>query len=180
MMGTAAAAQTASALGSSPATHPTLTPPASFYDAGDHLKLNFPLAHSLALLAWGLLEFPAGYAAAGQAPAALDNLRWVGAGGGGWGGGGTGTLRLLPGAARRLPSHSPHPRSLSHFYAPTHPPAHLSIATPQGADYLMACHASDDAYIAQIGNPGPGGRRGGGGLGRPVGQRCPRRRRSTS
>ena len=40
-------------------------PPGGFYDAGDTLKLQFPLATSLAFLAWGALEFPQGYAAAG-------------------------------------------------------------------------------------------------------------------
>ncbi|EFN51933.1 hypothetical protein CHLNCDRAFT_139590, partial [Chlorella variabilis] len=40
--------------------------PGGFYDAGDHLKLNFPLATSLSFLAWGVLEFPATYAATGQ------------------------------------------------------------------------------------------------------------------
>lgn len=34
-------------------------------------------ATTMAFLAWGLLEFPRAYAAAGAAPAALDNLRWV-------------------------------------------------------------------------------------------------------
>ncbi|KAL4451254.1 hypothetical protein ABPG77_009326 [Micractinium sp. CCAP 211/92] len=47
-----------------------------FFDAGDHLKLNFPLATSLTFLAWGALEFPAAYAATGQTQAALENLRW--------------------------------------------------------------------------------------------------------
>ncbi|KAL4420827.1 hypothetical protein ABPG75_010483 [Micractinium tetrahymenae] len=70
-----------------------------FFDAGDHLKLNFPLATSLTFLAWGALEFPAAYATTGQTQAALENLRW-------------------------------------------------------GADYLMACHPSDNTYIAQIGEPG--------------------------
>ncbi|PSC71377.1 Endoglucanase A [Micractinium conductrix] len=70
-----------------------------FYDAGDTLKLQFPLATSLAFLAWGALEFPQGYAAAGATEAALDNLRW-------------------------------------------------------GAAFLMACHPSDNVYIAQIGEPG--------------------------
>jgi endoglucanase len=35
--------------------------PGGFYDAGDHLKLNFPLASSATLLAWSLLEFPCAY-----------------------------------------------------------------------------------------------------------------------
>ena len=36
------------------------------YDAGDTVKLGFPLAHSGTLFAWGLLEYADGYAAAGQ------------------------------------------------------------------------------------------------------------------
>lgn len=40
--------------------------PGGFHDAGDHLKLNFPLATSLSFLAWGVLEFPAAYAATAQ------------------------------------------------------------------------------------------------------------------
>ncbi|DBA75362.1 TPA: hypothetical protein ACH3X1_010629 [Trebouxia sp. C0004] len=48
-----------------------------WYDAGDCLKLNFPAAFSASLLAWGLLEFPDGYTAAGQTEYALDSLRWI-------------------------------------------------------------------------------------------------------
>src|SRR6185295_243715 len=29
-----------------------------FHDAGDHIKATFPMAHSMAVLAWGLLEWP--------------------------------------------------------------------------------------------------------------------------
>ncbi|KAI3430666.1 hypothetical protein D9Q98_005258 [Chlorella vulgaris] len=74
--------------------------PGGFYDAGDHLKLNFPLGTSLSFLAWGALEFGAAHASLGQTAANLATVRW-------------------------------------------------------GADYLMACHISDNQYIAQIGDPGP-------------------------
>lgn len=50
--------------------------PGGYYDAGDHLKLHFPLATSLALLAWGVDEFRDAYAAAGQLSTALDAIRW--------------------------------------------------------------------------------------------------------
>ncbi|KAK9807813.1 hypothetical protein WJX72_010109 [[Myrmecia] bisecta] len=46
------------------------------YDAGDNLILNFPAAFATLLLAWGVLAFPDGYAAAGQMNAALDGIRW--------------------------------------------------------------------------------------------------------
>ncbi|KAK9806714.1 hypothetical protein WJX72_000352 [[Myrmecia] bisecta] len=46
------------------------------YDAGDGLKLTFPLAYTLATLAYGILEFEQGYKAAGQFDIALSNLRW--------------------------------------------------------------------------------------------------------
>ncbi|RMZ53156.1 hypothetical protein APUTEX25_005145, partial [Auxenochlorella protothecoides] len=47
-----------------------------YYDAGDYLKLNFPLGTSLAFLGWGLLEFPAGYDAAGLTARAKASLKW--------------------------------------------------------------------------------------------------------
>ena len=40
--------------------------PGGFHDAGDHLKLNFPLGTSLSFLAWGLLEFGQAYATTGN------------------------------------------------------------------------------------------------------------------
>lgn len=45
-----------------------------WYDAGDYLKLNFPLASTVTLLAWGLLEFNQGYNQSGQTQYAMDNL----------------------------------------------------------------------------------------------------------
>lgn len=48
--------------------------PGGWYDAGDYLKLNFPLASVVSFLAWGMLEFKEGYQQAGQTQHALDNL----------------------------------------------------------------------------------------------------------
>jgi hypothetical protein len=42
----------------------------------DHVKFVFPAAWTLAVLAWQIIEFGAGFAASGQLPYALDNLRW--------------------------------------------------------------------------------------------------------
>jgi hypothetical protein len=44
-------------------------------DAGT-LKMTGPAAFATALLAWGLLEFPKGYAKANATAHALDTLRW--------------------------------------------------------------------------------------------------------
>lgn len=46
-----------------------------WYDAGDYLKLNFPLASTVTLLAWGMLEFDSGYKYAEQYQHAKDNLK---------------------------------------------------------------------------------------------------------
>ncbi|SCG66516.1 processive endocellulase [Micromonospora echinaurantiaca] len=48
-----------------------------WYDAGDHVKFGFPMAFSATMLAWGAVEYRAGYAATGQLPHLLNNLRWV-------------------------------------------------------------------------------------------------------
>lgn len=45
------------------------------YDAGDTLKLNFPMATSVSYLAWSILEFPRGYERTGSMTAALNNVR---------------------------------------------------------------------------------------------------------
>src|SRR5690606_90995 len=47
-----------------------------FHDAGDHIKATFPMAHSMATLAWGMLEWPDAYTASGQRQHLLNNLRW--------------------------------------------------------------------------------------------------------
>ncbi|MGC4807407.1 glycoside hydrolase family 9 protein [Micromonospora sp. DT233] len=48
-----------------------------WYDAGDHVKFGFPMAFSATMLAWGAVEYRAGYVASGQLTHLLDNLRFV-------------------------------------------------------------------------------------------------------
>lgn len=48
-----------------------------WFDAGDHVKFGLPMAASATLLAWGYYEAPGAYAASGQKPYLLDNLRFV-------------------------------------------------------------------------------------------------------
>jgi len=47
------------------------------YDAGDHVKFNFPMAFSATSLAWGAIEFKQGYENAGQLDFLKRNLRFV-------------------------------------------------------------------------------------------------------
>ncbi|KAI9323762.1 Six-hairpin glycosidase-like protein [Dichotomocladium elegans] len=47
-----------------------------YYDAGDYLKFTMPLAHTLTLVAWGVLEWGDGYALAKKTDAVLDMLKW--------------------------------------------------------------------------------------------------------
>ncbi|XP_060066785.1 endoglucanase E-4-like [Ylistrum balloti] len=47
-----------------------------WYDAGDHIKFGFPMAGSVSMLAWGLIEFKDAYAAAGQLDYMYDCIRW--------------------------------------------------------------------------------------------------------
>lgn len=48
-----------------------------WYDAGDHIKFGFPMASTATVLAWGVLEFEAGYKNSSQYDAMLRNLRFV-------------------------------------------------------------------------------------------------------
>ena len=47
-----------------------------FFDAGDHVKFGYPLGHSLIFLAWGMVDYRAGYVAAGELNNGLGVLRW--------------------------------------------------------------------------------------------------------
>lgn len=47
-----------------------------WFDAGDNVKFNLPMAWSVGVLAWSVFEFADGYKAAGQYDEALDNIRW--------------------------------------------------------------------------------------------------------
>jgi hypothetical protein len=47
-----------------------------FYMADDYVKYSFPMASATAVLAWAVLEFPQGFAAAGRMGAVKDSVRW--------------------------------------------------------------------------------------------------------
>lgn len=48
-----------------------------YFDAGDYVKFNFPMAASTTLLAWGAIDYSKGYAAAGQTQATLNTIKWA-------------------------------------------------------------------------------------------------------
>jgi len=47
-----------------------------YHDAGDLVKFGLPEAWTMNMLAWSLLDYPSGYATAGQTQTAMENLRW--------------------------------------------------------------------------------------------------------
>jgi len=47
-----------------------------WYDAGDHVKFNFPMAYTTTVLTWGYLLFPDAYKSAGQEDEILDCVKW--------------------------------------------------------------------------------------------------------
>jgi endoglucanase len=47
-----------------------------YYDAGDHVKFAFPMASSMTLLSWGVVEYRDAYQRCGQLNAALDAIKW--------------------------------------------------------------------------------------------------------
>lgn len=48
-----------------------------YYDAGDFVKFNFPMAASTTLLAWGAVDFSNGYSKAGQTEQTLNTIKWA-------------------------------------------------------------------------------------------------------
>ena len=48
-----------------------------WFDAGDHVKFNFPMAFSATMLGWGLIDHKEGYIRAGEYNRALDSIRWA-------------------------------------------------------------------------------------------------------
>lgn len=45
-----------------------------YYDAGDNVKFNFPMAFTTTMLSWSVLEF--GQSMGSELPFALDAIRW--------------------------------------------------------------------------------------------------------
>ena len=48
-----------------------------WYDAGDNVKFNLPMAYSAAMLGWSVYEDKDAYLQSGQMEYALGNIRWV-------------------------------------------------------------------------------------------------------
>ena len=47
-----------------------------WYDAGDYVKFGFPMASSVTVLAWGLIQYRSAYQAAGELDNMLDCIKW--------------------------------------------------------------------------------------------------------
>lgn len=48
-----------------------------WYDAGDHVKFNLPMAYTSTMLAWSVYEDRDAYVKSGQLPYILDNIKWA-------------------------------------------------------------------------------------------------------
>ena len=48
-----------------------------WYDAGDHVKFNLPMAYSACMLAWGLYEYGDAVEACGEMTNYVNNLKWA-------------------------------------------------------------------------------------------------------
>ncbi|RMX51380.1 hypothetical protein pdam_00011347, partial [Pocillopora damicornis] len=48
-----------------------------WYDAGDYVKFGFPMASSVTVLAWGIVEYKEAYVAAGQYSNVLNSIKWA-------------------------------------------------------------------------------------------------------
>ncbi len=48
-----------------------------WYDAGDHVKFNLPMAYSASMIAWGLYQYPDGLESIGQMDTYVNNLSFV-------------------------------------------------------------------------------------------------------
>ena len=48
-----------------------------WYDAGDHVKFNLPMAYSASMLAWGLYQYPDGIEKCGEMTNYVNNLTFV-------------------------------------------------------------------------------------------------------
>ncbi|KAH7276275.1 hypothetical protein KP509_39G000600 [Ceratopteris richardii] len=47
-----------------------------YYDAGDHVKFGFPMAYSMTMLAWGIVQYKQALSINGELGHALEALRW--------------------------------------------------------------------------------------------------------
>lgn len=47
------------------------------YDAGDHMKFNFPMAYTATVLSWAILEYGDQMKGVGQLEPAQDSLKWI-------------------------------------------------------------------------------------------------------
>ncbi|MCY7278692.1 MAG: glycoside hydrolase family 9 protein [Phormidesmis sp. CAN_BIN44] len=47
-----------------------------YYDAGDHVKFGFPMASSMTMLGWGVVQYRNAYQQSGQLDEALDAIKW--------------------------------------------------------------------------------------------------------
>ncbi|MEM6867991.1 MAG: glycoside hydrolase family 9 protein, partial [Cyanobacteria bacterium P01_C01_bin.121] len=47
-----------------------------YYDAGDHVKFGLPMAFSMTMLSWGVVEYRDAYQQSGQLDEALDAIKW--------------------------------------------------------------------------------------------------------
>jgi hypothetical protein len=47
-----------------------------YYDAGDHVKFGLPMAFTVTMLSWSLVEYGADVAAAGELAHALEAIKW--------------------------------------------------------------------------------------------------------
>ena len=47
-----------------------------YYDAGDHVKFGLPMAASMTMLGWGVVEYRGAYEQSGQSPYILDTIKW--------------------------------------------------------------------------------------------------------
>ena len=47
------------------------------YDAGDHMKFNFPMAFTATVLSWSILEYGDQMNAVKQLDSARDSLKWI-------------------------------------------------------------------------------------------------------
>lgn len=48
-----------------------------WYDAGDHVKFGLPMAYSVTMLDWGLIQYQQDYVNSGQYQYLLNNIRWA-------------------------------------------------------------------------------------------------------